>query len=361
MTSLIKPPRACALILTFNSISRHGSLVFKAINSILSARSVDKVIVVDNNSTDSTIQSIEEEFGNDIKIFKLKHNYGYAGAHSLVSKLIKQTCRYVIILNDDYIVDPEGIEDILRVIIEREDLAIAQGINLSLEGGERVLDAGAFIDIHGNVIRRCGGLKLDECPPEPSYISLANGACMVVKLDKVLKLRESLFCRNYFMYAEDDELSLYLWSHGFKVVSVPVVAGFHKQGHLSNFSYIYLFRNRMLNIHHYYVGVLHSMKPLIILRYLARAISLPPPSSKHATRGLIAYLDYLLKKKRNIECAYNRGPYYPLILAPRSIRTCAKSFIPITRFMTDYINEISSLTLNDNMLKQSANLYIIRV
>ncbi|MBF4405567.1 glycosyltransferase family 2 protein, partial [Vibrio anguillarum] len=71
-----KPPLVSLCILTFN----HEKYITKAINSCLAqSYSNIEIIIVDNNSSDGTVNKIRSDFKNElevgeIKLFDLEHN-----------------------------------------------------------------------------------------------------------------------------------------------------------------------------------------------------------------------------------------------------------------------------------------------
>jgi GT2 family glycosyltransferase len=119
-------------------------------------------------------------------------------------------------MNNDYIIKNSFfLRYILKYMKSRNDIAIAQGVNLQSDG-KRIESVGKIINVTMQTIARCEGLELSECPEKPSYVTYAMGNLVVIKLKPVMKIRGYLFKEELFLLWEETELALDMWSHGFK-------------------------------------------------------------------------------------------------------------------------------------------------
>ena len=101
------------------------------------------VIIVDNNSTDGSlelIKSYEQECGFNIKLVSLKENTGFANA---VNVGIKQSAsQYVFLLNNDAYCDEGAIEALVNVLDKKNKVFGAQAKMLQYKKPELIDDAG---------------------------------------------------------------------------------------------------------------------------------------------------------------------------------------------------------------------------
>ncbi len=94
------------LIVNYNDAKTTLTLL----NNIKRYKSIDKILVVDNNSTDNSFKLLKEEENNTIEIVKTNVNKGYgAGINFGARHLIKELGKcYIIVSNSDIIIEEEN-------------------------------------------------------------------------------------------------------------------------------------------------------------------------------------------------------------------------------------------------------------
>lgn len=167
---MVKKPLVAILILNYNSAGFLKPIVLDSIESALRINYPNlDVVLVDNCSTDGSLNAIKERFGKDIVALKLNRNYGYAGGNEYGFRSYeRQRCipDYVVFMNNDYVIKNEDfLKELLAFLEAREKTLLANGYNLQGDG-RRLANAGAFIDSFGNVIQRYYGYKISEAPKD---------------------------------------------------------------------------------------------------------------------------------------------------------------------------------------------------
>ena len=87
------------------------------------------ITVVDNNSTDDSAEFLKKNF-QSIKLIENKVNLGYAGGNNIALKQTK--AKYAILLNDDTIVMPKWLKEMLNAMESDTKIATCQPKVLSL-------------------------------------------------------------------------------------------------------------------------------------------------------------------------------------------------------------------------------------
>ena len=129
-----------------------------------------EVILVDNNSTDETVDFITKNYPSIILI-KLDSNKGFAEPNNIGAKIAKG--EHLLFLNNDTIVTPNFISELVKIMENDTKVAICQSLLLKLDGS--VDSSGDFIDNLGVVYN--SKTKTDEI----REISSARGASMLVR------------------------------------------------------------------------------------------------------------------------------------------------------------------------------------
>lgn len=206
--------KASVIIVTYN----HKKYVKICLSTVLDNKPLE-VIVVDNCSTDGTVELIQKEF-SQVKLIKSPKNLGYGGGNNLGVKHAKG--EYVVILNPDTRVEKNWLEELLK----------------PLEKEERLITTSKILTYDGSKINTCGniehftGLTFTRGLNEDSrrfdkfeYLSGLSGACFAMRKNDYFELGG--FDESFFAYMEDTELSWRAHSKGFKILYVPTSIVYH--------------------------------------------------------------------------------------------------------------------------------------
>tara|TARA_B100001765_G_scaffold213022_1_gene178111 strand:+ start:270 stop:1292 length:1023 start_codon:yes stop_codon:yes gene_type:complete len=176
-----------------------------------------EVILVDNNSTDDTVEFVTKNHPSII-LLKLNSNKGFAEPNNIGSKIA--TGKYLLFLNNDTIVTPSFISEMVSVIENDNKIAICQ--SLLLKPDESVDSSGDFIDHLGVVYNSTK--KTDNI----REISSARGASMLIH-KKIFDILEG-FDEKFYVSFEDVDLGWRAWMIGYKVVLTPKSIVYHVGG-----------------------------------------------------------------------------------------------------------------------------------
>ena len=176
-----------------------------------------EIILVDNNSSDSSLEFVRDNYP-DIIILKLEKNYGFAKPNNMAAKIAKG--EYFLFLNNDTKVTPNFIDELLAVSESDHNIAILQSLLLKPNG--TVDSSGDFIDELGVVYNS------KKIPDKVRVISSARGASMLVRCSAFEKLGG--FDEKFFVSFEDVDLGWRAWILGYKVVVVPKSIVYHVGG-----------------------------------------------------------------------------------------------------------------------------------
>ena len=102
----------CAVVLTYNR--RH--LLERCIDALLmQTRACDRVLVIDNGSTDDTVAAVADRWGRRVELTSLPRNIGAAGGFTAALRAAHDTdADFTWLMDDDVIADPDALEHLLR-------------------------------------------------------------------------------------------------------------------------------------------------------------------------------------------------------------------------------------------------------
>ena len=207
-------PKISVIIVNYNG----KTLLEKCLESLFKVNYDNfEVILVDNNSTDETVDFITKNYPSIILI-KLDSNKGFAEPNNIGAKIAKG--EHLLFLNNDTIVTPNFISELVKIMENDTKVAICQSLLLKLDGS--VDSSGDFIDNLGVVYN--SKTKTDEI----REISSARGASMLVRSFIFKKLDG--FDKNFFVSFEDVDLGWRTWIFGYRVFLAPKSIVYHLGG-----------------------------------------------------------------------------------------------------------------------------------
>ena len=202
-----------------------GDLLYNCINSIYKNISIKdfEIIVVDNGSTDNSINRVKSNFQN-VEIISSNSNLGYSGGCNLGAT--HASGKYLLFLNNDTEHSNEWIEKLVYFLDSNSKIAAVQPKILNIHN-KKLFDyaggAGGFIDkfcfpfVQGRIFH-----TLEEDHNQynnPSRIFWASGAAFMIR-SNIFKTLEG-FDKVYFAYMEEIDLCWRAQAMGYKIYSVP--------------------------------------------------------------------------------------------------------------------------------------------
>ncbi len=223
-----------------------------------------EVIIVDNGSTDNSLEELRKlkskKFG--IEVMAAVANLGFAGGNNFgIKYALSHGADYIIVLNNDTLVDPSLLNNLLNTALKDTHIGIvspkiyfAKGFEFHKkykknELGKVLWYAGGKIDWNNIYGKNIGVDEVDKGQfDKTKEIDFATGACFLIK-SEVLK-QVGMFDEKYFMYLEDADLGQRLKKRGWKIIYEPSAKLWHKvaqsSGIGSDLNDYFISRNRLL-------------------------------------------------------------------------------------------------------------------
>ena len=104
-----------------------------------------KTFVVDNNPSDDSVKCIEEKFKNSITLIKNPNNDGFAeGNNAGIREALKDTFDYFFLLNNDTIVDPNILDELVFAADKKPNFGILGPKSLYYDNRDVIDHCGGF-------------------------------------------------------------------------------------------------------------------------------------------------------------------------------------------------------------------------
>lgn len=232
-------------IVTYNS----QDFIEACINSIKEKTASVKyeILVIDNNSNDSTISKIEKL--SDIKLIKNTSNLGFARAANIISKEAKG--KYILFLNPDTILKNNAIEELFQTAENNTDSVLFGGKILNAEN--KYVYSFGYLPTLKNLIlinsQKTNYIKQQKVNiNKEQNTEIITGCCFLIRKD-IFHLLDG-FDEEFFMYYEEIDFCQRLKNNNYKVLYTPKAHIIHyisksresmEQTYIYNFysSYVY--------------------------------------------------------------------------------------------------------------------------
>ncbi len=219
-------PKVCCVVLTWND--RENLAECLGSMSRLTYPNL-KIIVSDNGSTDGTIEFVKADYP-DVVLLENGRNLFWAGGNNVgIQRAIEDGADYIMLLNNDIIVDPEMVGTLVEV--GKSDTHIGMlGPKIYYYGDNKQLwYAGGRISLWRGIARHIGIREIDRGQYDKvvstDYIT---GCALMVKRQVVEKI--GLVDPVYIAYGEDMDWSYRARLAGYQLKYVPASMLWHKIG-----------------------------------------------------------------------------------------------------------------------------------
>lgn len=211
-----------------------------------------EILLVDNGSTDGSVECFRERYPG-MEIIENEKNLGFAEGNNVgIRRAMELGADYVLLLNNDTVVDPEFLGELVKVAGGDEKIGIVgpKIYYYDYNGQKDVIwFAGGSINLttgktsHYNMKK-----KDDRTTNKIKKVDYITGCAILIKRDVIIKI--GLLDSDYFLYFEEADLCTRA-NKTYDCVFVPDAKIWHKissstGGDFSSTMAYYFVRNRML-------------------------------------------------------------------------------------------------------------------
>ena len=218
-------PQATIVIVNWDGKHLLAECLPSVIEAVNYAGGKHEILVVDNGSTDGSIQFVKEQFPV-VRVLSLSRNYGFGGGNNRAVQAVQTNI--VLFLNNDMVVDRAFLQPLLRSFEDESVFAVSSQIVFA-DPARRREETGkthgrfekGFFDLRHDDIQR------DDERRESIPIFWAGGGSCAVDRKKFLAIGgfDSLYAP---FYVEDTDISYQAWKRGWKCLLAPASRVTHK-------------------------------------------------------------------------------------------------------------------------------------
>jgi GT2 family glycosyltransferase len=186
-----------------------------------------KIVIVDNHSRPEVFRALQSELPSEV-ILRQKRNLGFAGGcNAGIRWALRNGFDYVWLLNNDAVVAPETLAELLLAAESDPRIGMAGGLVYYYNDPERIQMAGGRVDPVSGQGRMLGQDEWDQGQfrgiNEVEYVS---GAMLLIKRAALAQV--GLLDERFFMYYEDTDWGVRMRASGWRVVTAAAAKCWHK-------------------------------------------------------------------------------------------------------------------------------------
>lgn len=185
-----------------------------------------KVIVLDNASTDGSVDAIQTAYP-DVCLIQLEQNLGYAGNNNVgIESALRQGADWVFVLNEDTILSPDCVRTLVDAGEQNPKIGIVGPMVYHHDEPKIIQSAGGMMDRHWRAFHLAQN-ELDQgVYSEPHTVEWISGCAIMVRRDVIEQVGP--LDRRFFYYWEETEWCVRARTFGWSVMHVPRAKLWHK-------------------------------------------------------------------------------------------------------------------------------------
>jgi len=211
----------CSIIVTYNA----SPWINKCLNSLLNGSVKTDIVVVDNNSRDSTVELVQEY--KTVKLIQNNKNIGFGQANNIGFEwALKNRAKYVFLLNQDAWVEQNTIEELVKIAELNLDYGVISPFHFNASKDKIDYNFFQFTSENSDESRKMySDIFLGNHKKTPYNIDFINAAAWLVPCRCLKKVGG--FSKLFHHYGEDENFISRVKFHKFKVGVVPSTIIFH--------------------------------------------------------------------------------------------------------------------------------------
>jgi GT2 family glycosyltransferase len=191
-----------------------------------------EVVLVDNGSTDGSVEEISRNFP-ELRLIKNDKNLGFTGGNNVgIRDVLDRGTDYILLLNNDTVVAPDFLAELVRVAESDAKIGMLNPKIYFFEPRDRIWYAGAIHKCWWSFPKIIGLHKRDNGNYDQiREVSFVTGCALLIKAGVVRQI--GLLDEMFFFGFEDVDWSVRAIQAGFKAVFVPSSVIWHKDSYVT--------------------------------------------------------------------------------------------------------------------------------
>lgn len=183
--------------------------------------------LVDNASTDGSVDCVREEFGIAVSVIRNPVNLGGAGGFNTALKdALQKSYDYCILLDNDITLAEGCISNLVRYMDEHADVGCIGAKIMVMDHPDYMQEFGVHLDFERYGLKHDYWYELDQGTEEVIESDCVASCALIARVSCLNQTR--LFPEENFLYWDDLEFTYQIKLAGYRVVSLASAVAYHK-------------------------------------------------------------------------------------------------------------------------------------
>ncbi len=205
-----------------------------------------EVIVVDNGSDGNDAEILEKKYGNYVRVIRNEKNLGFCGGNNAgIKKAIENDSVYVLLLNNDAVVEPNFLDELVTVAESDKKIGIVGSVICDYYS-KKTIFTNSKLDSKLKL-----GFNLDYLNSDNEWwvSDGVSGASEMIRV-KIVENNGCFLDEKIFLYCDEIDICKRVKKAGYKIIVAGKSKIYHKEGRatggaLSETTVYYVIRNRI--------------------------------------------------------------------------------------------------------------------
>lgn len=214
------------------------------------------IVVVDNGSTDGSVDMITRDFSDTVTVIKLGSNTGFAYAVNTGIKVaLEQASEFVFVLNNDTVLEHNCLELLVSALQKNSNVGAVQPKILNASHPDRIDSMGIVITRDMSAMNRNQSNLVAQTTNKDEEVFGVTACAALYRLSALTACSLSTyeyFDNSYFAYYEDVDLAFRMRYLGYESWCISNALLFHHHSvtgvNYSAFKSFHIHRNHLYNV-----------------------------------------------------------------------------------------------------------------
>lgn len=193
-----------------------------------------EILLVDNGSTDESLPFFDKHY-KEVNLIKNEKNLGFAEGNNVgIRRAIEKGTDFILMLNNDTVVDPLFLDELVNVLISDERIGIVGPTIYYYDKKSKVQFAGAMVQWNKGKsdVLRFGELDDGETLYDITEVDYVSGCALLARSELFNNI--GYLNKDYFAYWEETDWCTRVKKASYRILYVPSSKIWHKGGKTSN-------------------------------------------------------------------------------------------------------------------------------
>lgn len=225
--------------------------VLECVQSVLESKTHNfDIYVVDNASTDGSVEALRETYGDRITILANEENLGGSGGFNTGLRVVRDKgYEYFMCLDDDALVDENAIQVLYEYMEANADVGMAGCRVYHRQMPDYIQQCGLYIDFEHYTAQTIGADQIEDGTlPEVIECDTVATCAVMVRGSVVRETDAGIMPEDNFIYWDDMEWGHRIHLAGYRVVTLAASKALHQMAantkRPNTFINYYMWRNR---------------------------------------------------------------------------------------------------------------------